>query len=141
MGVGEGSDAHHISAPDPAGSGAMRCMTAALDDADIPASEVGYVNLHGTATALNDQMESLAVHEVFGADTWCSSTKPFTGHTLGAAGAVEAGICWLALESVKGDDLLPVHVWDGVIDPELPSLKLVAPESRLEAPLCYALSK
>ncbi|MEH6579264.1 MAG: beta-ketoacyl-[acyl-carrier-protein] synthase family protein [Amphritea sp.] len=140
MGVGESSDAHHISAPDPSGSGAMRCMNAALDDADISASEVGYVNLHGTATALNDQMESLAMDEVFGADTWCSSTKPFTGHTLGAAGAVEAGICWLALEGVKGGDLLPVHVWDGVVDPELPSLNLVTSESRLEAPLCYALS-
>jgi 3-oxoacyl-[acyl-carrier-protein] synthase-1 len=98
-GVGEGSDAYHISAPDPTGSGATRCMIEAMKDAAVNPDDVGYVNLHGTATALNDQMESLAMHEIFGADTWCSSTKPFTGHTLGAAGAVEAAICWLALEN------------------------------------------
>ncbi len=138
-GVGEGADAHHISAPDPTGAGAIRCMTEALKDGAVTPAEVGYVNLHGTATALNDQMESLAMFEVFGSDTWCSSTKPFTGHTLGAAGAVEAGICWLALED-KADALLPVHIWDGVADPDLPSLKLVAADSRLEHPLRYALS-
>ena len=139
IGVGEGADAHHISAPDPTGSGAIRCMTAALKDAALTPAEVGYVNLHGTATALNDQMESLAMFEVFGSETWCSSTKPFTGHTLGAAGAVEAGICWLALEN-KTDSLLPVHIWDGVADPDLPSLKLVAADSELKSPLRYALS-
>ena len=139
IGVGEGADAHHISAPDPTGSGAIRCMTAALKDAALTPAEVGYVNLHGTATALNDQMESLAMFEVFGSETWCSSTKPFTGHTLGAAGAVEAGICWLALEN-KTDSLLPVHIWDGVADPDLPSLKLVAADSELRSPLRYALS-
>jgi 3-oxoacyl-[acyl-carrier-protein] synthase-1 len=138
-GVGEGSDAHHISAPDPTGSGAIRCMTAALKDAAVAPAEVGYVNLHGTATILNDQMESIAMHEVFGSETLCSSTKPFTGHTLGAAGAVEAGICWLALEN-NADPFLPVHIWDGVVDPDLPSLKLVAPGSGLERPLRYALS-
>ncbi|MCK4675631.1 MAG: beta-ketoacyl-[acyl-carrier-protein] synthase II, partial [Gammaproteobacteria bacterium] len=138
-GVGEGADAHHISAPDPSGAGAIRCMTEALKDAAVAAAEVGYVNLHGTATTLNDQMESLAMFEVFGSDTWCSSTKPFIGHTLGAAGAVEAGICWLALES-GSDSLLPVHIWDGIVDPDLPSLKLVASDSVLEVPLRYALS-
>lgn len=138
-GVGEGADAHHISAPDPTGSGAIRCMTEALKDGAVVPAEVGYVNLHGTATTLNDQMESLAMFEVFGSDTWCSSTKPFTGHTLGAAGAVEAGICWLALESKSGS-LLPVHIWDGVADPDLPSLKLVASDSELEASLRYVLS-
>ena len=138
-GVGEGSDAHHISAPDPSGAGAVRCMTGALQDAGLQAAEVGYVNLHGTATPLNDQMESLAMHEVFGLDTLCSSTKPFTGHTLGAAGAVEAGICWMTLKDDPGE-LLPVHVWDGVRDPQLPSINLVAADSRLEQPLNYALS-
>lgn len=138
-GVGEGSDAHHISAPDPTGAGAIRCMTEALKDADVAPDEVGYVNLHGTATALNDQMESLAMFEVFGSDTWCSSTKPFTGHTLGAAGAVEAGICWLTLEN-KATALLPVHVWDGIADPDLPQLKLVTSDAVLESSLRYALS-
>ncbi len=138
-GVGEVSDAHHISAPDPTGSGATRCMVEALKDAAVNPDDVGYVNLHGTATALNDQMESLAMYEVFGADTWCSSTKPFTGHTLGAAGAVEAGICWLALEN-DTETLLPVHIWDGDTDPELPSLKLVAADTELKSTLRYALS-
>jgi len=114
-------------------------MSAALNDAAVEPDEVGYVNLHGTATVLNDQMESLAMHEVFGADTWCSSTKPFTGHTLGAAGAVEAGICWLALEN-DTETLLPVHLWDRDADPELPSLKLVAADSELKSTLRYALS-
>lgn len=138
-GVGEGADAHHISAPDPTGAGAIRCMTGALNDAAVSPDEVGYVNLHGTATNLNDQMESLAMLEVFGSETWCSSTKPFTGHTLGAAGAVEAGICWLALEN-EATAMLPVHIWDCDIDPELPELKLVTPGAELENPLRYALS-
>jgi 3-oxoacyl-[acyl-carrier-protein] synthase-1 len=138
-GVGEGSDAYHISAPEPSGAGAVRCMSGALNDAGVSAAEVGYVNLHGTATALNDQMESLAMQEVFGLDTLCSSTKPFTGHTLGAAGAVEAGICWLTLDG-NDSDLLPLHIWDGVRDPELPSINLVSPESSLTSPLRFVLS-
>ena len=138
-GVGEGSDAYHISAPEPGGAGAVRCMTGALDDAGITAADVGYVNLHGTATALNDAMESQAMLEVFGLDTLCGSTKPFTGHTLGAAGAVEAGICWLMLEA-DGDELLPVNVWDGVRDPELPAINLVSANSSLNSPLSYVLS-
>ncbi|MBY4676120.1 beta-ketoacyl-[acyl-carrier-protein] synthase family protein [Marinobacterium arenosum] len=139
-GVGEGSDAHHISAPDPTGAGAIRCMTAALKDGGVQSTEVGYVNLHGTATALNDQMESLAMYEVFGSDTFCSSTKPFTGHTLGAAGAVEAGICWLMLSGDGKEPLLPRHIWDGVADPELPDLKLVSADHRPGSSLNYALS-
>ena len=138
-GVGEGSDAHHISAPDPSGAGAVRCMLGALHDAGLDASDIGYVNLHGTATILNDQMESIAMQKVFGLDTLCSSTKPFPGHTLGAAGAVEAGICWLTLKD-DSSELLPVHVWDGERDPELPCINLVGANTRLEQPLNYALS-
>ena len=122
-GVGEGSDAHHISAPEPSGAGAIRCMQAALEDAGFAATDVDYVNLHGTATPLNDQMESRAMAEVFGLEVPCSSTKPFTGHTLGAAGAVEAGICWLMLTA--SDNWLPAHLWDGDSDPELPAINLV----------------
>jgi 3-oxoacyl-[acyl-carrier-protein] synthase-1 len=138
-GVGEGSDAYHISAPEPSGAGAVRCMTKALNDAGVVAADVDYVNLHGTATTLNDQMESQAIKEVFGLDTLCSSTKPFTGHTLGAAGAIEAGICWLTIQASDGD-FLPVHIWDGVRDPELPSINLVSADSRLDKPLNYVLS-
>lgn len=135
VGVGESSDAYHISAPDPTGEGAMRCMTAALKDAGISASQVGYINLHGTATVLNDQMESRAVSRVFGAATSCSSTKPFTGHTLGAAGALEAAISWLALEH----QFYPLHLWDGERDSELPMINLALTQTEV-APIDYVLS-
>jgi 3-oxoacyl-[acyl-carrier-protein] synthase-1 len=139
LGVGESSDAHHISAPDPTGRGAIRTMGLALEDAELTAEEVGYVNLHGTATMLNDQMEAIAMHTVFGSDTLCSSTKPFVGHTLGAAGAIEAGICYLILES-EMDDFLPIQLWDGVRDPNLPDINLVSSEHELSRPLNYVLS-
>ncbi|WP_261844162.1 beta-ketoacyl-[acyl-carrier-protein] synthase family protein [Aliamphritea ceti] len=124
-GVGEGSDAHHISAPDPSGEGAIRSMTEALEDAELKAADINYVNLHGTATALNDQMEAKAMHKVFGSQTPCSSTKALTGHTLGAAGAVEAGICWLLLNP-DNTCSLPAHCWDGEYDPELPNINLLS---------------
>jgi 3-oxoacyl-[acyl-carrier-protein] synthase-1 len=143
-GVGESSDAHHISAPDPSGAGAIRCMQAALDDAGVPASEIGYVNLHGTATALNDQMEAKAMFEVCGSEVYCSSTKPYTGHTLGAAGAIEAAICWLLLQEHESgkeqDPWLPVHLWDGQADPELPELLFVSSENQPNQAINYALS-
>lgn len=138
-GVGEGSDAHHISAPDPTGAGAVRCMNAALKDAKLKSSQIDYINLHGTATALNDQMESLAVSQVFGADVACSSTKPFTGHTLGAAGAVEAGICWLCLQN-DTPTFIPVHLWDGEVDPALPALNFVDSSNNSKQKIRYALS-
>lgn len=139
LGVGEDSDAYHLSAPDPTGAGAIRCMSAALNDASLSADDIGYVNLHGTATKLNDQMESIAMHAVFGSDTLCSSTKPFVGHTLGAAGVVEAAICYLTLESGT-DDFVPVQLWDGVLDPELPKINLVDSAEKPISPLNYVLS-
>ena len=99
-------------------------MRAALADGGVSAEAVDYINMHGTATQLNDQMESRAIEKVFGLDTPCSSTKPFTGHTLGAAGAVEAGICWLTLQAGERN-FLPMHLWDGDRDQELPQLGLV----------------
>ena len=133
-GVGESSDAHHISAPDPSGQGAIRSMSYALADAGIAAEAVNYINLHGTATPLNDQMESVAVNTLFPSSTLCSSTKPFTGHTLGAAGALEAAICALSLRH----NFQPIHIWDGIPDPELPTLNFVTAAS--ECIMQYALS-
>lgn len=98
LGYGETSDAHHMSAPDPEGRGAAASMRAALACANVDASEVDYINLHGTGTMANDSSESRAVCTVFGTRTPCSSTKGWTGHTLGAAGIVEAAIAMLALE-------------------------------------------
>lgn len=137
-GYGESSDAHHISAPEPTGRGALVAMQAALRRAGVKADEVGYLNLHGTATRQNDAMESLAVHELLGTQVPCSSTKPLTGHTLGASGAIEAAFCWLTLADAEGR--LPPHWWDGQRDPALPALHLVAAGQRAGKPLRYALS-
>ncbi len=98
-GYGESSDAHHMSTPHPEGLGARLAMTAALERAGIAADAVGYLNLHGTATPANDSVEAAAVAALFPGDTLhASSTKGWTGHTLGAAGIVESTIALLALE-------------------------------------------
>lgn len=138
-GWGETSDAHHISAPDPAGIGARSAMQQALARAGIDASAIDYLNLHGTATVQNDAMESHAVAAVLGGDVPVSSTKPMTGHALGAAGAIEAALLWLTLaDNARGR--LPAHWWDGARDPALAPLRLVeAGESLGRAPR-YAMS-
>lgn len=139
-GWGESSDGHHMSAPDPAGGGARLSITQALQRAGITASDIDYINMHGTATIQNDAMESRVIQDLFGADVAVSSTKPFTGHTLGAAAAIEAAICWLAMQDENTDGILPPHLWDGVQDAALPSLNIVAPGARLGRPLRWALS-
>jgi 3-oxoacyl-[acyl-carrier-protein] synthase I len=98
LGYGETSDAYHMSSPDPDGQGAVASMRAALACAGLDASGVDYINLHGTGTIANDSSESRAVSTVFGHDKPCSSTKGWTGHTLGAAGIVEASIAMLCIE-------------------------------------------
>ncbi|KWA22881.1 beta-ketoacyl-[acyl-carrier-protein] synthase family protein [Burkholderia territorii] len=127
-GVGESSDAHHISAPDPAGYGAEDALRGALADAGVDSSAIGYVNLHATATRLNDEMEAKVTARVFPHGVPASGTKPLTGHMLGAAGATELGFGWLTL--ARGIPL-PTHVWDGEHDPALPRLDLVHGERRL----------
>jgi len=134
LGVGESSEAHHMSAPDPAGAGARAAMELALGDAGLVAQDVAYLNLHGTGTSLNDSMESAAVAAVFEAGVPCSSTKAVVGHTLGAAGAMEAAFCWLLLASREAEQLtLPPHCWDGAQDEELPVLALTTKGERLRA--------
>ncbi|MEX3021767.1 beta-ketoacyl-[acyl-carrier-protein] synthase family protein [Kluyvera sp. STS39-E] len=98
LGVGESSDAYHISAPHPQGEGAIRAIEQALRDAGLTPQQVGYINLHGTATPLNDQIESTVVNALFGETVPCSSTKHLTGHTLGAAGITEAALSMLILQ-------------------------------------------
>lgn len=114
-GVGESSDAYHMSAPHPEGLGAKRAMQAALDAAAMQPGDIDYINLHGTATPSNDRSESQAVTSIFGPTTPCSSTKGATGHTLGAAGALEAVISALAIEN----RLMPGGVHTTRIDPTL----------------------
>lgn len=125
LGAASTSDAHHISAPEPGGRGARDAMLKALADAGLAAAQIDYLNLHGTATQHNDAMESLAMQAVFPHGVPCSSTKPLSGHTLGAAGALEAAFCWLTLSAYNRDQRLPPHLWDGQADPQLPRLQLV----------------
>lgn len=127
MGMGETCDAHHMTAPDDTGEYAACAMMNALESAGAEASEVDYVNLHGTGTRQNDAMESRAMQKVFGENgVKCSSTKSITGHTLGAAGAVEAAVCYAALTMNSVDEAsLPAQSWDGEADPSLPGLDIV----------------
>ncbi len=130
LGIGESSDAHHPTAPDPTGGGAALAIHAALRDANLAPADIAYVNLHGTGTPLNDAMEGQAVFSVFGSETPCSSTKPLTGHMLGAAGGCEAAFLWMMLASADEAPCLPPHCWDGQADPALPSLHLVGAGAR-----------
>jgi 3-oxoacyl-[acyl-carrier-protein] synthase-1 len=139
LGFGESSDAYHLSAPDPNGTGAADAMAAALADAGLTREEIGYVNLHGTGTQLNDAMEGAAVHEIFGSTMPCSSTKGMTGHLLGAAGACEAAFLYLALHRAYGSGQLPPHLWDGEQDPGIPELNFVKPGTRLDLNVCSAM--
>jgi 3-oxoacyl-[acyl-carrier-protein] synthase I len=115
LGIGESNDAYHMSAPHPEGHGARLAMQAALSDAGLEPGAVDYINLHGTGTPSNDRSESQAVTNVFGPKTPCSSTKGATGHTLGAAGALETVISALALRH----GLMPGGVHTTHIDPKL----------------------
>ena len=139
-GWGESSDGYHMSAPDPAGVGARLAIEHALARAGIPAAKIDYVNLHGTGTLQNDAMESRVIHALFGGAVAVSSTKPFTGHALGAAGAIEAALCWLAMQDDNPTGRLPPHLWDRMPDSDLPVLNVVEPGSSLGQPLRWVLS-
>jgi len=129
LGFGESADAYHATSPNPDGQGAVCAIKAALERAGLKASQIDYLNLHGTGTKLNDSMESLAVAQVFGSgkkSVPASSTKPVTGHTLGAAAALELSICYKTLienfDENCNNILLPLQIWDGRKDPELAEL-------------------
>ncbi len=117
VGYGLSSDAYHVTAPPPGAEGAVRAMRMAMDDARVRAEDIGYVNAHGTSTPANDGAETAALKTVFGAhakDLPISSTKSMTGHTLGAAGAIEAAICILAMR----EGVLPPTINQEFPDPE-----------------------
>lgn len=138
-GWGESQDAYHMSAPDPQGKGAMTAMQEALQRAGMTVADIDYVNLHGTATWHNDAMEAQAVHQLMGSETPVSSTKPLTGHTLAAAGALEAAACWHVLyDNAQGR--LPAHWWDGATDTHLAPLHAVASGETLGRSARYVLS-
>ncbi|KWF02528.1 beta-ketoacyl-[acyl-carrier-protein] synthase family protein [Burkholderia pseudomultivorans] len=131
LGIGESSDAHHMSSPHPEGLGARVAIGQALASAGLDATDIDYVNLHGTATPSNDAAESRAMGALF-ADTPCSSTKGATGHTLGAAGALEAVVCALALR----EQFVPAGVNTTQPDPALaPDYLLASRDARVRAVL------
>ncbi|PWW04649.1 beta-ketoacyl-[acyl-carrier-protein] synthase family protein [Mangrovibacter plantisponsor] len=138
LGVGESSDAWHISAPHPEGKGAIQAIQQALDNAGLSANEIGYINLHGTATRLNDQIESRVVHDLFGDKIPCSSTKHLTGHTLGAAGITEAALSALILRQ-----RLPLPAQNftlSPLDPELPPCGILRQSQPLVRPIILSNS-
>ena len=125
QGIGASSDAYHFSAPDPAGDAVIAAMEMALADARMQPEAIDYINLHGTATPLNDAMESQAVAKVFGDTVAASSTKGMTGHALGAAAALELGLCWLLLTCNDGQGLLMPNINEDEPDDTLPALNYV----------------
>src|SRR5262249_25568086 len=132
-GVGESSDAYHMSSPHPEGLGARTAMAQALQQAGLAPADIDYINLHGTATPSNDAAEGAAVLALFGAATPCSSTKGHTGHTLGAAGGIEALICALALDH----GLMPGGVGTQQLDARVPCNYLL---NTMRRPLRHVLS-
>ncbi len=128
LGSGDSSDAYHMSSPHPEGLGALMAMQGALRAADLQTDDVDYINLHGTATPSNDAAEGKAVAALFGDRVPCSSTKGATGHTLGAAGGLEAVICALALQH----GFMPGGVNTRRADPAIPIQYLSA--NRATAP-------
>lgn len=147
LGWGESADASHMTAPLADGSGAFCAMKEALAFAGLDANKIDYVNLHGTGTKLNDSMEAKAVAQVFeslAAAVPASSTKPMTGHTLGASSAVELAACWLSIvnndKKSSADIKLPLHVYDGNYDPDLPRLNLIGPETKFNKRINVCMS-
>ncbi|MEO8751998.1 MAG: beta-ketoacyl synthase N-terminal-like domain-containing protein, partial [Casimicrobiaceae bacterium] len=126
LGVGESSDAYHMSSPHPEGLGARMAMAQALAGAGLAPAAIDYINLHGTGTRSNDQVEGRAVLALFGDATRCSSTKGAVGHTLGAAGGVEAVISALALRHA----FMPAGANLRELDPALPLAYLMHNEAR-----------
>ena len=122
MGIGESSDIYHPTTPNPNGDDAVETINIALKDAHISPSDIDYINAHGTGTVANDLMESNAIYKMFGNTVPTSSTKPLTGHCLGAAAGIETALCCALLD--KFDGRLYPNVYDEEYDSELPNIEL-----------------
>lgn len=138
LGVGESSDAYHLTSPDPTGSGAIASMNSALTNAGLAPDAIDFINMHGTGTVANDAMESLAINSVFGDNVLCASTKPLTGHTLGAAGAVSVALSWLM---IKHQFVIP-HIFDGEYATDCAKIKLATTQNKknINNVLCNAFA-
>lgn len=119
-GIGETSDAYHASKPEPDGIEIVNAIKKALFSANLSAKDIDYINLHGTGTVANDESEAKAVWQIFGDSVYCSSTKPLTGHCLGAAAAIETALCCKMLSR----NIILKHRFDGCFDEYLPKIKL-----------------
>ena len=138
-GYGATCDAHHITTPAPEGAGLARCLDVTLKHAGVEPSEVVYVNAHGTSTAYNDKFETMAIKTVFGEHAHklaVSSTKSMTGHTLGAAGGIEAAICAKVMET----GTLPPTINYETADPECDLNYVPNVAQKLDAPPKAAIS-
>lgn len=133
LGIGEGSDAFHMSAPHPEGRGAERAIRAALADAKLEPHDIDYVNAHGTGTLRNDSAEAVALASVFGRDVPVVSTKSYTGHLLGASGATEALFSIAAIQ----EGFIPANL---DLDPVDPTLPLCLPATARHQPVRHVLS-
>jgi 3-oxoacyl-[acyl-carrier-protein] synthase-1 len=131
-GVGASSEAYSMTAPEPDGRGIEDAVKRALADSGRAAADIDYIQLHGTGTEQNDAVESKVVLRLFGDRVPCSSSKAQIGHTLGAAGAMGIGHCWLTASHSDLDGLLPPHLWDGMAEEGLLSTSLVRPGQRLD---------
>lgn len=136
LGIGETSDAYHSATPDPEGTQASIAIQKALDEAKLSPDNIDYINLHGTGTISNDLMEANAIYKIFKDKIPSSSTKPVTGHCLGAAAAIETYIC---CEILNGKRNLPIHDFDGEYDENLPKIQLVCkniPSDNVKTCMC-----
>lgn len=129
-GIGETTDVFHSTTPDPSAVEAVRAINQALENANLKPEDIDYINLHGTGTPANDLMEARAVYSIFKGRVPSSSTKPLTGHCLGAAASVETALCCQLLE--QNDGKLFPHIYDGIYDENLEKIKLVPKNFRTE---------
>ena len=130
LGIGESSDIYHATTPDPCAKEAINAIKNALDDANILPEDVDYINAHGTGTIANDLMEAHAINYLFSDNTPVSSTKPLTGHCLGAAAGIETALCCKLLDDFRGK-YYP-NIYDGEYDEKLDKIKLVGKNDKYD---------
>lgn len=135
-GFGETSDAYNAATPDPSGEQAVIAIEQALSQANISSDDIDYINLHGTGTISNDLMEATAINKIFKRKVPCSSTKPLTGHCLGAAASIETALC---IKSIEENKLLP-HIFDGIYDDTIPKLDLVKLNAKPDKQINYIMN-
>ena len=124
-GYNSNSDSHHMTSPDIDGTTTRKCINDALKHADMNINDIDYINLHGTGTSINDKMESTTLNIVNASNIYCSSSKTSFGHTIGAAAAMELGVCYIALSDINKEKILPPHLYDGEYDDTLAKINLV----------------